>query len=92
MLETIEDIQSCLHLLKDLQNALVTTIEYFFILSEEIEKAVVKNKFPDGNQFACSQSRHVFRELINHERPYAKEGRSKIVLVDFFGNSRIPGT
>ena len=62
----------------------------FLVLSDDMEKAVEKNEFPNECPFADNDSRGVFGEFVNQERPYAEKGRSKIVLVDLFNNATVP--
>ena len=64
----------------------------FLVLSDDMEKAVEKNEFPNECPFVDNDSRGVFGEFVNQERPYAEEERSKIVLVDLFNNAAVPGS
>ena len=62
----------------------------FLVLSNDMEKAVEKNEFPNECPFADNDSRGVFGEFVNQERSYAEERRSKIILVDLFNNAAVP--
>ena len=66
----------------------------FLVLSDDMEKAVEKNEFPNECPFADNDSRGVFGEFVNQERQRKegkkKKGRSKIVLVDLFNNATVP--
>ena len=73
-----------------LEKCLKVCDRVFLVLSDDMEKAVEKNEFPNECPFADNDSRGVFGEFVNQERPNAEEGRSKIVLVDLFNNATVP--
>ena len=77
---------------KKLKKCLGDCNRIFLVLSDDMEKAVEKNEFSNKCPFEDNESRGVFGELLNQERPYAEEGRSKIVLVDLFNNANVPGS
>ena len=64
----------------------------FLVLSDDMEKAVEKNEFPNECPFADNDSRGVFGEFVNQERTKRNEEKrgSKIVLVDLFNNATVP--